>query len=156
MTTDTSTTVQATTTVELPIDEAFTLFTEGIDTWWNRDHHLLEHSRMVFEPRVGGNIYEAADDGRECRWSRVLAYDPPARVVFSWDIDPHWKIETDPARCSEVHVEFTEDEPGRTTVVLEHRHLDRHGDDWQSLVAPITSGWQQGGLDLYAAAAASR
>jgi uncharacterized protein YndB with AHSA1/START domain len=158
MSTDTSTSVRATTTVALPAQEAFTLFTEDIGTWWNADHHIIEAplSRMVFEPYVGGNVYDVGTDGSECRWSRVLSYEPPHRVVFSWDINDHWAIETDPARCSEVHVTFTEDGPGRTQVVLEHRHLDRHGDGWQSMIEPITRGWQQGGLDLFAAAAAAR
>jgi uncharacterized protein YndB with AHSA1/START domain len=158
MSTDTSTSVRATTTVALPPVEAFRLFTEDIGTWWNADHHIIEAplSHMVFEPFVGGNVYDVGTDGSECRWSRVLAYEPPDRVVFSWDIDSHWVIEADPSRCSEVHVTFTEEEPGRTHVVLEHRHLDRHGEGFASLIEPITRGWQQGGLDLFAAAARSR
>ena len=50
----------------------------------------------MFEPRVGGHIYDRAVDGSECRWARILAYEPPDRVVFSWDISPQWQIETDP------------------------------------------------------------
>jgi len=158
MSTGTSTSVRATTTVPLPVDEAFMLFTEGIGTWWNADHHIIEAplSHMVFEPFAGGNVYDVGTDGSECRWSRVLVYDRPHRVVFSWDIDTRWRIETDPARCSEVHVTFTEDEPGRTTVALEHQHLDRHGEGWERLPEAIGTGWQEGGLDLYAAAASRR
>lgn len=156
MTTDTSTSVRATTTVDLPIAEAFTLFTEGIGTWWNADHHIIEapFSHMVFEPFVGGNVYDVGTDGSECRWSRVLAYDPPRRVVFSWDINARWQIESEPALCSEVHVTFAEEAPGTTSVVLEHRHLDRHGEDLLPQVESIRTGWQEGGLDLFAAAAA--
>jgi uncharacterized protein YndB with AHSA1/START domain len=156
MTTDIKTSVRATTTVDLPIAEAFTLFTDDIGTWWNADHHIIEapYSHMVFDAFVGGNVYDVGTDGSECRWSRVLAYDPPHRVVFSWDINGHWALETDPARCSEVHVGFSEDSPGRTTVLLEHRHLDRHGNGWESLAESLSGGWQSDVLDLYAAAAA--
>jgi uncharacterized protein YndB with AHSA1/START domain len=158
MSTDTSTSVRATTTVPLPAEEAFRLFTEDIGTWWNADHHIIEAplSHMVFEPFAGGHVYDVGTDGSECRWSRVLVFEPPHRVVFSWDIGMDWKVETDPARCSEVQVTFDEVQPGRTQVVLEHRHLDRHGDGFESLVEPITRGWQQGGLDLFAAAAGTR
>jgi uncharacterized protein YndB with AHSA1/START domain len=148
-----ATSVSATTTVHVPIERAFTVFTEGIGTWWNADHHIIEVplSHMVFEPFVGGNVYDVGTDGSECRWSRVLAYDPPSRVVFSWDIDPRWQLEPDPARCSEVEVTFTAEDPSTTRVVLEHKHLDRHGDGWTMLPEAIGRGWQANGLDLFAA-----
>ncbi|MGC4111621.1 MAG: SRPBCC family protein [Nocardioides sp.] len=158
MSTDTGTSIQATTTVDLPADEAFTLFTDDIGTWWNADHHIIEAplSHMVFDPFVGGNLYDVGTDGSECRWARVLVYDRPHEVVFSWDINAQWQIETDPAKCSEVRVTFTEDPPGRTTVVLEHRHLERHGDEIVSQVEGMRSGWQEGLIDKYAEAAAQR
>ena len=87
----------------------------------------------MFEPRVGGHIYDRADDGSECRWARVLAYEPPDRVVFSWDISPHWQVETDPDNTSEVEVRFVAEAPDRTRVELEHRHLDRHGPGWEAV-----------------------
>jgi uncharacterized protein YndB with AHSA1/START domain len=148
------TSVTAETLVEVPIAEAFRFFTEEIDAWWNPDHHIIEAplSHMVFEPFVGGNVYDVGTDGSRCRWSRVLVYDPPRRVVFSWDISSRWQIETDPARCSEVEVSFTEHGPDRTRVVLEHRHLDRHGEGWEHLPEAVGSGWQAGGLDRYAVA----
>ena len=144
--------ITATTTVAVPIDEAFRFFTEQIDDWWNPDHHIIEAplSHMVFEAFVGGNVYDVGTDGSECRWSRVLAYDPPHRVVFSWDINGHWAIETDHSLCSEVEVTFTEDSPGATSVVLEHRHLERHGEEIVSQVEGMRKGWQEGLLDLYA------
>jgi uncharacterized protein YndB with AHSA1/START domain len=156
MSTDTSTSVHASTTVDLPIQQAFTLFTRDIGTWWNPDHHIIDtpYSHMVFDGFVGGHVYDVGTDGSECRWSRVLVYEPPREVVFSWDIDTQWHVETDLARSSEVHVTFSEDESGRTTVSLEHRHLDRHGEGWESLAASISGGWQSDVLDLYAAVAA--
>jgi uncharacterized protein YndB with AHSA1/START domain len=158
MTTDTTpVSITATTTVQVPIEEAFRFFTEDIGEWWNPDHHIIEAplSHMVFEPYVGGNVYDVGTDGSECRWSRVLAYDPPRRVVFSWDINSHWTIEQDHAKCSEVEVTFSADGPSATRVVLQHLHLERHGDDLVPQLDGIRTGWQ-GGLDLYAAAIARR
>jgi uncharacterized protein YndB with AHSA1/START domain len=156
--TEAGTSIRATTTVDLAIDDAFALFTEDINTWWNADHHIIEAplSHMVFDPFVGGNVYDVGTDGSECRWSRVLVYDRPHRVVFSWDISAQWQLEPDPAKCSEVQVTFTEDPPGRTHVVLEHRHLERHGDDLVSQLDGMRTGWQEGLIDIYAAAAAKR
>jgi uncharacterized protein YndB with AHSA1/START domain len=78
-----------------------------------------------------------------CRWARVLAYEPPNRVVFSWDISPRWQLESDPDKASEVEVRFIEETPERTRVVLEHRNLDRHGPDWQAVSEGVggDQGW---------------
>jgi uncharacterized protein YndB with AHSA1/START domain len=97
----------------------------------------------VFEPKVGGHIYDRGVDGSECRWARVLAYEPPDRVVFSWDISPQWQIETDPGNTSEVEVRFVAETPHRTRVELEHRYLDRHGAGWQSVSDGVghDQGW---------------
>lgn len=140
-----STSVKTTAVVDAPIERAFSVFTEGIGSWWPADHHILEAelAEMVFEPRTGGHIYDRGVDGSECHWSRVLAYEPPARVVFSWDIGLDWKVETDPARTSEVEVRFVADGPERTRVELEHRHLDRHGQGWEQMRDAVGSanGW---------------
>ncbi len=142
------TAVRTSVVVDVPIEHAFSVFTAGIGTWWPRDHHILEGelAEMVFEPRVGGNIYDRAVDGTECRWSRVLAYEPPHRLVFSWDISSQWKVETDHDKVSEVEVVFTAEGPGRTRVELEHRGLDRHGDRWEAHRDAVgsESGWQRG------------
>jgi uncharacterized protein YndB with AHSA1/START domain len=138
------TSVQRSIMVEAPIERAFSVFTDGIGTWWNADHHLIDGPlEMVFEPRVGGHVYDRAADGTECHWSRVLAYDPPDRVVFSWDINLQWQIETDPEKTSEIEVRFIADGPKRTRVELEHRNLDRHGDGWESMRDAVggEGGW---------------
>jgi uncharacterized protein YndB with AHSA1/START domain len=98
---------------------------------------------MVVELRVGGRIVDHGRDGSTCAWSRVLAYDPPERFVFSWDINLAWEIETDPARTSEIEVRFLPEGPDRTRVELEHRHLDRHGDGWEAMRAAVgaPNGW---------------
>jgi uncharacterized protein YndB with AHSA1/START domain len=84
-------------------------------------------------------------DGSECRWARVLAYEPPHRLVFSWDINTSWKLETDHSRTSEVEVRFTPEGEGRTLVELEHRHIDRHGEGWERMRDAVGS---PGGWDL--------
>jgi uncharacterized protein YndB with AHSA1/START domain len=91
-------------------------------------------------------------DGSECQWGRVLAYEPPDRVVFSWDISPQWRIEDDPDHSSEVEVRFTAETPRRTRVDLEHRHLDRHGPGWEAVRDGVAydQGWLLY-LDRYAA-----
>ena len=100
--------------------------------WWNEDHHIVEgFERMEVQLEVGGRIIDHGAGGASCSWARVLEYDPPHRFVFSWEIDPQWKIEPDPSRASEVCVTFVSDGPARTTVTLEHRHLDRHGEGWE-------------------------
>jgi uncharacterized protein YndB with AHSA1/START domain len=141
----TETSVQSQIVVEAPIDEAFSVFTEGIGSWFPSEYNLLEVeiAERVFEPRVGGRIYDRGTDGTECPWARVLAYEPPGRVVFSWDISPQWQIETDHGKTSEVEVRFTSEAPERTRVELEHRHLDRHGEGWQQTRESISGegGW---------------
>jgi uncharacterized protein YndB with AHSA1/START domain len=148
-----TTTVSTSIDVDVPIERAFKTFTDDMASWWNADHHIIESKleRMVFEPRVGGNIYDVGVDGSECRWATVLAYDPPRRLVFSWNINLQWKLETDPARCSEVEVTFAEHQ-GATRVVLTHRELLRHGDGWEAMRDAIGSpgGWSDG-LSRFAA-----
>lgn len=121
--------------VDAPIDQAFSVFTDGFGRFKPREHNMLdaEIAETVFEPRVGGHIVDRGVDGTECRWARILAYEPPNRVVFSWDISPRWQIETDPDRTSEVEVCFIAESPQRTRVELEHRKLDRHGDGWEGV-----------------------
>jgi uncharacterized protein YndB with AHSA1/START domain len=139
--------------VQAPIDRAFEVFTADIGSWWPPANHILdaELSEMVFEPRVGGHIYDRGVDGSESHWARVLAYEPPDRLVFSWDISAQWQIETDPSRTSEVEVRFIAETPSRTRVELEHRGIERHGDGWESMLAAVGSpnGWN-GGLEAFA------
>ena len=120
--------------VDAPIERAFKVFTEGFGSFKPREHNLLgvEIAETVFEPRVGGHIYDRGIDGSECRWARVLAYEPPDRVLLSWDISPQWQIETDPEKTSEWEVRFTAETANRTRVDLEHRNLERHGEGWES------------------------
>jgi len=144
----TEVTVTKSVVVEAPVEEAFRIFTEDIGSWWPREHHILQAqlADMVFEPRVGGYVYDRGVDGSECRWARVLAYEPPHRVVFSWDIALDWQIEKDPERTSEIEVRFIAEGGGRTRIELEHRKLDRHGPGWEAMRDAVESegGWPLG------------
>jgi uncharacterized protein YndB with AHSA1/START domain len=142
------TAVNSSVVVDAPIERAFAVFTADIGTWWPPDHHILdgELAEMVFEPWVGGHVYDRATDGRECHWARVLAFDPPFRVVFSWDISLQWQIELVQDRTSEVEVRFVPEGSNRTRVELEHRNLDRHGEGWEPMRDAVGSpqGWAVG------------
>lgn len=144
--------------VEAPIERAFGVFTEQIGSWWPEDHHILqaELAEMVFEPRAGGHVYDCGVDGSECRWARVLAYEPPNRILISWDISLQWQLETDPEKTSEIEVQFVAEGPSRTRVELEHRGLERHGEGWRQMRDAVGSpnGWSRG-LQQFADAARS-
>jgi len=130
--------------VRLPQEQAFWAFTD-LDRIKPREHNVLAApiERTVLEPRVGGDIYDRGVDGSVCRWGRVLAFDPPRTITFSWDIGPDWQVATDLTRTSEVEVTFTTENEHRTRVTLVHRHLERHGAGWESMRngVDIDDGW---------------
>lgn len=130
--------------VDAAIDKAFSTFVERFGDFKPKEHNLLGSPivRTTFDPEVGGHVYDVAEDGSECRWARVLAYEPPHRVVVSWDISPSWQIESDPAHASEVEVRFWPEGSDRTRVELEH-HLDRHGEGWEGVREGVDgdAGW---------------
>ena len=139
-----STSLQVDVVVEVPVEYAFRVFTERFDEIKPREHNLLAVpiERTVLEPRVGGNVYDVGTDGSSCTWARVLAYEPPHRLVISWDISPQWRLEPDPAKASEVEIQFIAESEERTRVQLEHRHLDRHGEGWQGFLGLDSgNGW---------------
>ncbi|MBV8386078.1 MAG: SRPBCC family protein [Acidimicrobiia bacterium] len=140
-----TTSVSASIVVDAPIQRAFDVFTKDFGRFKPPEHNMLglEIRETVFEPRVGGYLYDRGVDGRECRWAQVLVYEPPTRVVLSWNISPQWQLETDPAKTSEWEVRFVEEAPSRTRVEIEHRHLDRHGDGWEGVREGVggADGW---------------
>lgn len=141
----TDTTVNTSVVVEAPIERAFKVFTEDFGSFKPPDHNMLgvEIAETVFEPRAGGQLYDRGVDGSVCRWARVLAYEPPNRVVLSWDISPQWQIETDLDKTSEWEVRFVAETPERTRVELEHRNLERHDEGWQGVRDGVAgdAGW---------------
>jgi uncharacterized protein YndB with AHSA1/START domain len=150
MSSTSSTSVHTSIVVDAPIERAFTIFTEQFGRFKPPEHNLLgvEIAETVFEPRVGGALYDRGVDGSECRWARVLAFEAPYRLVLSWDISPQWQLEADENNASEVEVLFVAESPERTRLELEHRHLDRHGPGWESLRDGVDG---DGGWPLYLA-----
>lgn len=145
MTTQTQdSTVRAEIVVDVPIEHAFATFTRD-SSWKPREHNLLrvDIAESRFEAHEGGHIYDRGVDGTECRWARVLTYDPPNRVVFAWLITPQWSVGTDPSKASEVEVRFVSEGPERTRIEIEHTHLERHGEGWESMRDSVSApeGW---------------
>ena len=130
--------------VDLSAEEAFAMFTD-LDRIKPREHNLLAVpiEQTVLEQHVGGAVYDRGVDGSICRWGRVLAFDPPRKIAFSWDIGPDWQVATDLTRTSEVEVTFTPESNQRTRVTLVHRHLERHGAGWEDMRngVDIDDGW---------------
>jgi uncharacterized protein YndB with AHSA1/START domain len=144
--------------VEAPQDRAFAVFTEGMTTWWPIDSYSIGSKPMaeaVVEPRAGGRWFERAADGTECDWGRVLAWEPPARVVLEWQISADWQ--PDPEIHTEVEVRFTAEGERRTRVDLEHRGLESFGGRAEQMRAVFGSddGWN-GLLGRFAAKARAR
>jgi uncharacterized protein YndB with AHSA1/START domain len=136
------TTVRESIVVDAPVERAFRVFTEDFGAFKPPSHNILavEIAETVFDPHPGGYLYDRGVDGSECRWARVLEYEPPNRLVISWDISPHWQLETDPERTSEVEVRFIAESAERTRVELEHRRLDRHGEGWEGVREGVGGG----------------
>lgn len=130
--------------VDLPIDKAFWAFTD-LDKIKPREHNMLAVpiEETVLEQRAGGDVYDRGVDGSICRFGRVLTFDPPHRITFSWDIGPDWQVASDLSHVSEVEVTFAPEGVQHTRVTLTHRHLDRHGDGWESLREGLDApdGW---------------
>ena len=159
MTETESATVHRSITVPVAQDVAFAVFTERLGDFKPPEHNLLAVpiAETVLEARVGGAIIDRGTDGSECRWARVLTFERPDRLVFSWDIGPTWQIETDPAKTSEVEVRFVALGPDSTRVELEHRHLDRHGPGWEAVRGGVAGdeGWSLY-LDRFASVASGQ
>jgi uncharacterized protein YndB with AHSA1/START domain len=143
-----ATTVRASIVVEAPRERAFRVFTEDFGSFKPPWHNMLkvDIAETVFEPRVGGRVFDRGVDDSEFQWARVLAFDRPDRVVFSWDISPQWQLESDIEKTSEVEVRFIAETAERTRVELEHRNLDRHGAGWPEERDAVRG---EGGWPLY-------
>ena len=145
MTTQAELTVKKSVTVKASPDRAFEVFTAGFDTWWPRTHHIGKKpmQKAVIEPRAGGRCYAREVDGAECQWGTVTAWEPPTRLVIAWQIDLNWQFDPDMSHASEVEVLFTGEANGVTRVDLEHRHFERHGENFERMRTSVngTGGW---------------
>lgn len=144
-TTSTVPDLHGTATVNLSLPRAFDFFTASMGRWWPNEYHIGQADMVdtVLEPRVGGRWYERGADGSQCDWGRVLAWEPPDRLVVTWQINGHWQFDGDARHASEVEVRFTADGPEQTTVDLAHRHLDRliAGQTMHDQIADAGGGW---------------
>jgi len=145
-----------TASVDAGQERAFDIFTRHFNDWWPRTHKIggADLAEAVLEPRAGGRWYERDTDGSECEWGRVLAYEPPHRLVLAWQITAQWAF--DPDLVTEVEVRFIAEGEGRTRVELEHRNLERFGDAAAEVRASIGSegGWN-GIMEIFARVAAA-
>ena len=116
-------------TVDASPERAFRVFTEELGSWWPPEYSWSQDvlEQMWMEPRQGGLVTELGPHGFRSDWGRVLAWDPPQRLVFAWQISPRREPEPNPAKASEVEVRFTAGDGG-TNVELEHRAFERHGE----------------------------
>jgi uncharacterized protein YndB with AHSA1/START domain len=135
-------TVRKSIQVRAGIERAFQVFVEQMETWWPATHHIgnTPFVAIFVEPRVGGRWYERDVEGKLTDWGKVLAWDPPHRVAFSWHVGPghdppDWVCDPDPAKASEVEIRFTAEGPEATLVELVHSKLDRHGEGYEQLRA---------------------
>jgi len=140
-------------TVKADAARAFRVFTAEYDSWWPRTHHIgkTPMTRAILEGRAGGRCYTEHEDGSECDWGTVLAWEPPHRLVIAWQVHGDWTYQPDVAKSSEVEVRFTPEPGGLTRVDLEHRHIERHGSTAAAMRASVDSpnGWT-GILQLFA------
>lgn len=140
--------------VQAPLERAFELFTAGIGRWWPASHSVGASplKTAIIEPRAGGRWYEIGEDGSECEWGEVLAWEPPARLVLAWRLNAEWRF--DPDLLTELEIIFKPVDGQTTRVELEHRKLENMGASAEAARASLDSdgGWM-GLLRLFSAAA---
>ncbi len=121
--------------VSAPIERAFSVFVEQMETWWPPDHHIGAEpfQSIIIEPRVGGRWYERDAQGNDGLWGFVRAWDPPNLVTLSWHLGPDWKFNPDLAHSSDVELRFTAEGSSATLVELTHSGIERHGEGYQQL-----------------------
>lgn len=130
-------------TVAVPRARAFEVFCDQMGSWWpleGKSIGTVKAETAVLEPRAGGRWFERGVDGSECDWGRVVAYEPPERLVLDWQIGADWRYDAD--LHTEVEVRFLPEGDG-TRVVLVHRDLAAFGDQAGQMAAIFDSpdGW---------------
>lgn len=153
MTQQTQSFVRRTITVSASQERAFDVFTAQFGAWWPRDYQIGPSPMrdFIMEPKPGGRWYELDEDGTQCDTGHVVAYEPPARLVLSWQLNQQFQYDPDPAHASEVEVRFIAEGPSQTRVELEHRGFERHGAGTEAVRAAMDApnGWTAV-LEIYA------
>ena len=133
--------IRKTIDVKAPVEKAFAVFAARMGEWWHKDHSLAQGKKqvdVVVEPRTGGRWYEKADDGSEYEWGKVIAYEPPYRLVLAWQLTRDFVYDSD----FETTVEVTFEEVAEgTRVHFEHRDLERMGADAVETFEGMDGGW---------------
>ena len=127
--------------VKAPPARAFDLFTSQMQSWWPKGRTIGKnpHVAIVVEPKIDGQWFERDADGAETHWGRVIAWEPPTRLVLAWQIDATWAF--DPTLVTEVELTFAPADDGGTIVTLEHRNLERFGTDAERHATLLGGGW---------------
>ena len=120
---------------------AFELFATQIGRWWpaGRTIGKAPHETIIIEPCPGGRWFERDAEGVETPWGKVLAWEPPTRLLLGWQLDA--KFAFNPDLLTEVEVTFVAADGGGAVVTLEHRNLERFGADAQATVDQLNGGW---------------
>jgi len=116
---------------------AFRRFTQDFGSWWPWRTHSVggpHVARLVFECRTGGLIFEEHADGRRFQWGRVLEWEPPRRLKFSWH------PAREPSTAQEVEVRFLPEGSG-TRVELVSDHWENWGRNAQRARKGYDMGW---------------
>ena len=110
---------------------SFKVFSEDISEWWPRG--FADGSKLFLDRRVGGRLFERRPDGSEYEIGRLIAYEPPSLVAFTWRA-PSWESTT------QVEIRFSPEGKG-TRVDLEHSGWEQDAKvaEYRS---NYNSGWQ--------------
>jgi uncharacterized protein YndB with AHSA1/START domain len=133
--------IRKTIEVRAPIARAFDIFANRMGQWWHKEHSIARETTqadVVIEPKARGRWYEVGADGSEHDWGRVLAYEPPNRLLLAWQLTREFQY--DPNFETTVEVRF-EERDGLTLVEFEHRDLERMGADAVQLLEGMDGGW---------------
>lgn len=140
-----NTSVRRSVSVNASVERAFHVFTEEFDSWWPRSHHIGKSplKKAVIEGFQGGRCYSQQEDGTDCPWGKITAWDPPKRFTIAWLIDANWQYQPNPEAASEVEISFTPQADGTTRVDLEHRNFERMGPSGNNMRMMVDSpgGW---------------
>jgi len=129
--------------VKAPAARAFDLFAKNMGAWWPRGKTPggRPHADLVVEPRPEGRWFERDAEGRETPWGKVIAWEPPRRLVLGWQLDHQFRY--DARLLMEVEILFQSLDGGGTRVSLEHRNLEQLGTEAEGFAVKVRSGWPE-------------
>jgi uncharacterized protein YndB with AHSA1/START domain len=135
--------IRRTAHTKAPPAKAFEIFTGQIGRWWPKGNGVGPQPlvEVVIQPGVGGRWFERDAEGHETQWGCVLEWDPPGRLVLGWQLNREKRF--DPHLITEVELTFRAAPDGGTDVLLEHRNLERFGQDAVQWLSTIGGGWTQ-------------